>query len=101
VGNRLVALNIEKAFQLHRGDPYVANDIANHKILCHSTYCLYPGAEVYFFIGQASKGEDIARGVMMGFIIIFIAVIIATAVALFERTFQNDVDMKSENDLTV
>ncbi len=59
------------------------------------------GAEAYFFIGQASKGEDIAGGVMMGVIIIFISFVIATAATLFEKILQNAVDMKSENDLTI
>lgn len=59
------------------------------------------GAEAYFFIVQSSKGEDIAGGVAMGFFIIFISVIIATAATLFEKILQNAVDMKSENDLTI
>ena len=58
------------------------------------------GAEAYFFIVQRSK-EDIAGGVMMGLFLIFVSVIIATAAAVFERTLQSAVDMKSENDLTV
>ncbi|KAA6318892.1 hypothetical protein EZS27_031149 [termite gut metagenome] len=59
------------------------------------------GAEAYFFIIQSGKGEDIAGGVAMGFIMIFISVIIATAASLFEKILQNAVDMKSENDLTI
>lgn len=59
------------------------------------------GAEAYFFTVQSSKGEDIAGGVVMGFFMIFIAVTIATAAALFEKILQNAVDMKSENDLTI
>jgi hypothetical protein len=59
------------------------------------------GAEAYFFISQAGKGEDIAGGVALGMLMIFIAVIIATAATLFEKILQNAVDMKSENDLTI
>lgn len=59
------------------------------------------GAEAYFFIVQSSKGEDIAGGVAMGFFIIFIAVVIATAATLFEKIVQNAVAIKSENDLTI
>jgi hypothetical protein len=59
------------------------------------------GAEAYFFIVQASRGEDIAGGVVMGLFVIFISVIIATAATLFEKIFTNAVDMKSEIDLTI
>jgi len=59
------------------------------------------GAEVYFFIFQSSKGEDIAGGVAMGLLLLFVAVICGTAAVLFESIIQKGVDMKSENDLTV
>ena len=31
----------------------------------------------------------------------FVAIVVATAVAVFEKLLQNAIDMKSENDLTV
>jgi len=58
------------------------------------------GAEAYFFIVRRSK-DDIAGGVMMGLFLIFVAAVIGTAAAVFERLLQNAVDIKSENDLTV
>ena len=58
------------------------------------------GAEAYFFIVARGK-DDIAGGVMMGLLMIFVSVVIATAAAVFERIVQNAVDIKSENDLTV
>ena len=58
------------------------------------------GAEAYFFIAWDGK-DDIAGGVMMGLLMIFVFVVIATAAAVFERIVQNAVDIKSENDLTV
>jgi len=58
------------------------------------------GAEAYFFIAVRGK-DDIAGGVMIGLLMIFVSVVIATAAAVFERTLQNAVDIKSENDLTV
>lgn len=58
------------------------------------------GAEAYFFIAMRGK-DDIAGGVMMGLLLIFVSAVIATAAAVFERTLQNAVDIKSENDLTV
>jgi hypothetical protein len=57
-------------------------------------------AEGYFFIVRRGK-DDIAGGVMMGLVLIFIAVVIATAAAVFERMLECAVEMKSENDLTV
>ena len=58
------------------------------------------GAEAYFFLAVRGK-DDIAGGVMMGLLIIFVFVVIATAAGVFERIVQNAVDIKSENDLTV
>jgi hypothetical protein len=57
-------------------------------------------ALAYIFLAIRGK-DDIAGGVMMGLLLIFLSVIVATAAAVFERLLQNAVDMKSENDLTV
>ena len=59
------------------------------------------GAEAYFCIVQRGKSDDIAGGVMMGLFLIFVSVVVATAAAVFEKTLQSAVDLKSENDLTV
>ncbi len=45
--------------------------------------------------------EDRPPGVMMRILFTFGAIVVATAAATFERIFQNAVDIKSENDLTV
>lgn len=58
------------------------------------------GAEAYFFTAMRGK-DDIAGGVMMGLIMIFVSSVVATAAAVFEKTLQSAVDLKSENDLTV
>jgi len=58
------------------------------------------GAEGYFVLVRR-KEDDPAGGVMMGLFLIFISAVIATAAAVFERTLQSAVEMKSENDLTV
>lgn len=58
------------------------------------------GAVAYLFIAVRGK-DDIAGGVAMGVVMIFVSVVIATAAAVFERLLQNAVDIKSENDLTV
>lgn len=59
------------------------------------------GAEGYLFVVQRKVEEDIAGGVMMGLVLIFISSVVATAAAVFEKTLQNAADIKSENDLTV
>jgi hypothetical protein len=64
------------------------------------TAIFFVGAEAYLFI-FISGTDDIAGGVAMGVFIIFVSAVIATAAAVFERTLQNAVDVKSENDLTV
>lgn len=58
------------------------------------------GAEAYFWIVRRRE-DDIAGGVMMGLFLIFVSAVVAAAAAVFERTLQSAVDMKSENDLTV
>lgn len=58
------------------------------------------GAEAYSFIVVRGT-DDIAGGVMMELVLIFVSTVVATAAAVFERTLQSAVDLKSENDLTV
>jgi DUF2975 family protein len=55
--------------------------------------------EAYLFIVRPD--DDIAGGVAVGLFLIFVSAVIATAAAVFERTLQSAVDIKSENDLTV
>jgi len=57
-------------------------------------------AEAYLFIAVRGK-DDIAGGVAIGLVMIFLSVVIATAAAVFERLLQSAVEIKSENDLTV
>ena len=58
------------------------------------------GAEAYIFIFQRGK-EDIAGGVMIGLVMMFVSIVVATAAAVFESLLQSAVEIKSENDLTV
>lgn len=58
------------------------------------------GAEGYFFIVRRAE-DDIAGGVAMGLLMMFVSIVVATAAAVFERLLQSAVDIKSENDLTV
>ncbi|MCJ0902471.1 DUF2975 domain-containing protein [Rhodococcus sp. ARC_M6] len=57
------------------------------------------GFEIYIFV--ANNSDDRAGGVVIGVLIAFVAIVIATGAAMFERILQNAVDLKSENDLTV
>src|SRR5438132_3801505 len=49
-------------------------------------------AVAYLFIAVRGK-DDIAGGVAMGLAMIFVSVVIATAAAVFEKLFQNAVDI--------
>jgi hypothetical protein len=51
------------------------------------------GAEAYLFIIQRSIEEDIAGGVMMGLLMIFVSMVIAAAAAVLERLLQKVVDL--------
>lgn len=56
------------------------------------------GAELFIVLQNA---DDPQGGFFMGVLIAFIATVVVTATAALERTLQNAVDIKSENDLTV
>ncbi len=47
------------------------------------------GAEGYLFIVQRRVEEDIAGGAMIGFVMIFISVVVATVAAMFEELLQS------------
>lgn len=53
------------------------------------------------FVRFAAPSDDPAGPTMLGIIATFAATVIATAATLFQKLFQNAVDLKSENDLTV
>ena len=55
--------------------------------------------EIFIMLNHGN--DDPAGGVFMGILITFGSIVIATAAAVFEKTLQSAVEMKSENDLTV
>ena len=57
-------------------------------------------AAVYIRIFHA-EGDDPAGFLAICIVTTFVSIVIATAAAVFERTTQSAVDIKSENDLTV
>lgn len=58
-------------------------------------------ADIYIRIAAHNSNDDPAGAVMLGIIITFASVVVAAAAAVCEKTLQNAVDIKSENDLTV
>lgn len=48
-----------------------------------------------------NKEDDPAGFLAICIVTIFIAIVVATAAAIFEKLLQNAIDMKSENDLTI
>jgi len=56
---------------------------------------------VLFIMTSHNKDDDPAGFIAMGILTTFISIVIATAAAVFERTLQSAVDIKSENDLIV
>lgn len=53
------------------------------------------------FIFAFAQDDDSPGVVLIGIVLIFAAIVVATAAAVFQALLQNAVDMKSENDLTV
>jgi hypothetical protein len=58
------------------------------------------GAEAYLFIAVRGT-DDIAGGVAIGVLLMFVSAVIGTAAAVFESLLQSAVNIKAENDLTV
>ena len=56
------------------------------------------GMPYVFYVADRDDAPGVAA---IGFVIIFASFVIATAAAVFQQLFQNAVDIKSENDLTV
>lgn len=56
------------------------------------------GAELIIIL---QNSDDPQGGYFMGLLIAFIATVVVTATAVLERTLQNAVHIKSENDLTI
>ncbi len=80
--------------------PRAVKALRTIKYCALTLFAFIVGAEAFFFIVQRGK-EDIAGGVMIGLIMMFISAVAATAAAVFERLLQSAAEIKSENDLTV
>jgi hypothetical protein len=85
--NNVFSLNSVKALRTIK---YCALAIAGFIVL----------GEVLLIITHGGQ-DDIAGPISLGIMTTFASVVIATAAAVFEKTLQSAVDIKSENDLTV
>jgi hypothetical protein len=61
----------------------------------------FVAVSVIFMPFSDSDDDDGPQGVVMRILLTFGSIVVATAAATFERIFQNAVEIKSENDLTV
>ncbi len=75
------------------------NTLRNMKFASLSLIGFIALAEVY--IRLFAHGDDPAGPTMLGIVMVFAEGVIATATGVFQKLFQNAVDIKSENDLTV
>ena len=58
-------------------------------------------ALIYLHLAAHGVDDDPAGPTALGLVVSFAVAVIATAAAVFQKLFQNAVDLKSENDLTV
>lgn len=60
-------------------------------------------ADAWLFVKAHFLGgqDDPAGALMIGFLVIFISIIVATSAAIFEKFLKKSVKMKEENDLTI
>jgi hypothetical protein len=78
--------------------PSTVRSVRTIKYCAITLIAFVAGAEVFII---SSDSDDHAGGVVMAGFIGFVAIVVATAMAVLERTLQKAVDLKSENDLTV
>lgn len=69
-----------------------------HCAIVLSILIVIAGAYIRIF---HSKEDDPAGFIAICIVTAFVAVVVATAAAIFQKILQNAVDMKSENDLTI
>ena len=57
--------------------------------------------EIFIMLMNNGDSDNPGAPILMGVLIAFPSIVVATVAAMFERILQNAVDLKSENDLTV
>ena len=86
-----------------RGTMFSARSVKALRIIKYCAMAIVgfvAGAEIYFF-GFVRGKDDIAGGVAVGLVMVFVSVVAAAAAAVFERLLRTAVEMQAENDLTV
>ena len=68
---------------------------------CAIILCSFIVAAALYIRLFHAEGDDPAGFIALCIVTTFISIVVATAAAVFERTLQSAVEMKSENDLTV
>jgi hypothetical protein len=71
------------------------------RIIKYCAICMLGFVVVSVVFMPFSDPDDRPPGVAMRVLFIFVSIVVAAAAAMLERIFQNAVDIKSENDLTV
>lgn len=77
------------------------NTLRNMKLASLSLIGFIVLALLYIHFAPHGVDDDPAGPTMLGIVVSFGVAVIATAAGIFERLFQNAVDIKAENDLTV
>jgi hypothetical protein len=57
--------------------------------------------EIFILLMNNGDNDNPGAPILLGVLIIFPSIVVATAAAMFERILQNAVDLKAEHDLTV
>ena len=68
--------------------------------MCDLTKYFNRGGRTIYKVTHNTE-DDPAGFLAICIVTTFVAIVVATAVAVFEKLLQNAIDMKSENDLTV
>jgi hypothetical protein len=77
------------------------NTLKNMKYASLSLIGFIALALIYIHLSAHGVDDDPAGPTALGIVVSFAVAVIATAAAVFQKLFQNAVDLKSENDLTV
>ena len=88
--NKVFSLNSVKALRTIK-----------HCAIVLSILIVMAGLYIRIFHAEGDAGDDPAGFIAIAILTTFISIVIATAAAVFEKTLQSAVDIKSENDLVV
>jgi hypothetical protein len=81
--------------------PEVVKDLRTIKFCALAIVGFVVVEEIVILLMNNGDRDNPGAPILLGVLIAFPSIVIATAAAMFERILQNAVDLKSENDLTV